>query len=81
MVREFLIAVASLTVERGLYSTWASVLAAQGLSSCGVWAELPCGMRDLPGSRIEPMSPALVGGFLTTGPPEKSIFFFLCLPH
>ena len=38
VVREFLIAVASLTVERGLYSTWASVLAAQGLSSCGVWA-------------------------------------------
>ena len=37
-VHRLLIAVASLTVECGLYSTWASVLAAQGLSSCGVWA-------------------------------------------
>ena len=26
----------------------------------------------LPGPAIEPVSPALAGGFLTTGPPEKS---------
>ena len=38
-------------------------------------------MRDLPGSRVEPVSPALAGGPLTAGPPEKSIFFFLSLPH
>ena len=28
-------------------------------------------MWDLPGSGIEPMSPALAGGFFTTGPPGK----------
>ena len=29
-------------------------------------------MWDLPGPGIKPMSPALAGGFLTTGPPGKS---------
>ena len=29
---------------------------------------------SLPGPGIKPMSPALAGGFLTTGPPRKSIF-------
>ena len=29
----------------------------------------PCGMWNLPGPGIEPMSPALAGGFSTTGPP------------
>ena len=29
-------------------------------------------MWDLPGPGIEPMSPALAGEFLTTGPPGKS---------
>ena len=29
-------------------------------------------MWDLPGSRLEPVSPALAGGFLTTAPPGKS---------
>ena len=37
-------------------------------------------MRDLPGPGLEPMSPALAGGFLTTAPPRKSrcysFFFF-----
>ena len=28
-------------------------------------------MWDLPRAETEPMSPALAGGFLTTGPPEK----------
>ena len=34
-------------------------------------------MWDLPGPGLEPMSPALAGGFLTTAPPEKSpgLFF------
>ena len=32
------------------------------------------GMWDLPGPRLEPMSPALTGGFLTTEPPGKSPF-------
>ena len=28
-------------------------------------------MGDLPGPGLEPVSPALAGGFLTTVPPEK----------
>ena len=42
------------------------------LSSCGAPALLLCGMWDLPGPGIEPVSPALAGGFLTTLPPGKS---------
>jgi len=42
------------------------------LSSCGAWASLVHGMWDLPRPGIEPMSPALGGGLLTTGPPGKS---------
>ena len=44
---------------------------------------LPCGalrslvplqhMWDLPGPRIDPLSSVLAGGFLTTGPPGKSL--------
>ena len=30
-------------------------------------------MWNLPGPGIEPMSPALAGEFLTTGPPGKSL--------
>ena len=57
---------------------------ARGLSSCGSWAlerrlgscgaraYLLHGMWDLPGSGLEPLSPALAGGFLTTAPPGKS---------
>ena len=32
-------------------------------------------MWDLPGPGIEPMFPALAGGFLTTGPPGQFPFF------
>ena len=36
-------------------------------------------MWNLPGPGIEPMSPALAGGFLTTEPSEKSsVVFDLC---
>ena len=31
-------------------------------------------MWDLPGPELEPVSPALAGGFLTTAPPGKSSF-------
>ena len=30
-------------------------------------------MWDLPGPGLEPVSPALAGGFLTTAPPRKSL--------
>ena len=46
------------------------------LSNCGTWAWLPHGMWKLPGPVIEPMSPALAGGFLTTGLPGKSTLQF-----
>ena len=34
---------------------------------------MPRGMWDLPGSGIELVTPALVGGLLSTGPPGKSL--------
>ena len=61
----------------------ASVVVAHGRSSCGSWAlerrlsscgaraSLLRGMWDLPWPGLEPMSPALAGGFLTTVPPGK----------
>ena len=47
------------------------------LSSCGTQALLLCGMWDLPGPGLKPVSPALAGGFLTTAPPGKSLTFKL----
>ena len=41
-----------------------------------VWTTLPCGMWHPPG--IEPVSPALAGGFLSTGSPGKSLSFVFC---
>ena len=41
------------------------------LSSCGTRAQLLRGMWDLPGPGLQPVSPALAGGFLTTAPPGK----------
>ena len=46
------------------------------LSSHGAWAQLLRGMWDLPGPGLEPVSPALAGGFLTTAPPGKSLEYF-----
>ena len=34
-------------------------------------------MWDFPGPGLEPMSPALAGGFLTTAPPGKSLLKIL----
>ena len=65
-------------------TTWASVVAACGLSSCSSRALLLHIMWDLPRSGIEPVSPELAGLFLTIRPPEKArysysffSFFFL----
>ena len=44
-----------------------------GFSSLGAQALLPYGMWNLPRPGVEPVSPALADGFLTTGPPEMSI--------
>ena len=45
---------------------------ALGLSNCSAQSSLLHGMWDLPGPGIEPVSLALQGRFLTTGPPGKS---------
>ena len=50
----------------------ASVVVALGLSSCGSRAQLLRGMWDLPRPGLEPVFPALAGGFPTTAPPGKS---------
>ena len=53
------------------------------LSCCGSRAQLLRGMWDLPRPGLEPVYPAMAGGFLTTAPPGKSLkllfFFFLNL--
>ena len=70
-------------VVRGPLTIAASLVAehrfqTRRLSSCGSWAQLLHGMWDLPRPGIEPVSPALAGGFLTTAPPGKPInkYFF-----
>ena len=58
------------------FSSWGSWTLEPRLSSCGAWALILCGMRDLLGPGIKPVSPALKDGFLSTGPPRtpKSAF-------
>ena len=41
------------------------------LSNCGSRAQLLRGMWDLPRPELEPVSPALAGGFSTTAPPGR----------
>ena len=86
VVHGLLIAVASRCGAQAL-GMWASVVVAHGLSSCGsralehrlsncgARAELPRSMWDLPGPGLEPMSPALAGGYFTTAPPGKSLLY------
>ena len=47
-----------------------------GISSCGTRAWLPRGMWDVPRPGIKPVSSALAGRLLTTGPPGKSSCVF-----
>ena len=66
---------------------WASVVVAHRLSSCGSWAlerklsscgaraQLLCSMWDFPKLGLEPMSPALAGGFLTTREVPRTGFY------
>ena len=74
-MRRLLTAVASHCGAWAL-DAWASVVVAHMLSSCGARSQLLHGMWDLPGPGLEPMSPALAGGFLTTVPPGKSLSNF-----
>ena len=50
---------------------WSTGSERVGFNGCGARALLLCGMWDLPGPGLEPVSPALAGGFLTTVPPGK----------
>ena len=52
------------------FSTCGSRTPERKLSSC---AESLCGKRDIPGPGFKPMSPALQGRFLTTGPVGKPL--------
>ena len=54
-----------------------SVVAALGLDSGGAQVQSLCGMWDIPGPGVEPMSPALAGVFLSTVPSGNSFFKFL----
>ena len=87
-MRGLVIEVASLLRSTGLGHT--SVVAAHGLCSCGSWAlerwlsscgvpaQLPCSMWDLPRAGTKLVSPALAGGFLTTVPPREALGLVLC---
>ena len=55
----------------GLVIAVASLAVEHRLNSCGSWAQLFWSVWYLPGPQIEPESPALAGGFLTTEPPGK----------
>ena len=68
-VRRPLTIVASLVAEHKLQT--------RRLSNCGSRAQLLRGMWDLLGLGLEPVSPALAGGFLTTAPPGKPFYNFL----
>jgi len=57
-----------------------SVASACGLSSCGTQAWLLCSIWHLPGPGIQPVSPALAGGFLITGPPGQFSFVYFKNP-
>ena len=65
---------ASVVVAHGLSSCGSQALEHR-LSSCGARAQLLCGMWDLSGPGLKPVSPALAGGFLTTVPPGKPLTF------
>ena len=64
-VRRPLTTAASLVAEHRLQT--------RRLSNCGSRAQLLCGIWDLPVPGLEPVSPALAGGFLTTAPPGKPL--------
>ena len=73
-----------LIVVRGPLTIAASLVAEHRLqtlrpSSCGSWAQLLCGMWDLPRPGLEPTSPALAGRFSTTTPPGKPSFLILLI--
>ena len=71
-VRRPLTIAASLVAEHRLQT--------RRLSNCGSRAQLLRGMWDLPRPGLEPVSPALAGGFLTTAPLGKPPLLLFLLP-
>ena len=68
----------SVVVARGLSSCSSRALERR-LSSCGPRAQLLDGMWDPPGPGLEPVSPALAGGLLTTAPGKSPAYFLIGL--
>ena len=68
---QWLLLLWSMGSRRAGFSSCGSRALERRLSSCGAQAQLLCGMWDLPGPGLEPVSLALAGGFLTTAPPGK----------
>ena len=69
----------------GFASQWLLLLQSTGsrradVSSRGSRAQALVSMWDLPRPGMEPLSPALAGGFLTAGPPGKSPSLLLTFP-
>ena len=63
-------------VAHGIFrcGTWASEWAGSVVAARGLSCPAACGILVLR-SGIEPASPALEGGFFTTGPPGKSLIY------
>ena len=79
-MHSFLIVVASPLVEHQLYDGLNSCVSQDlehKLNGCGSQAELLCGLWDLLGPGIQPMSPALADRFFTTEPPGKILPYLL----
>ena len=60
----------------GLACCTAQALEQAGVSSCDTRTQLSLSVCNLPGAGVEPVSPALVGAFVTIGPPGKSLVLF-----
>ena len=59
------------------FSSCGSQALERRLSSCSTGTQLLRSMWDLSGPGLEPMSPILAGGFLTTAPPGKPGILYL----
>ena len=75
-----LVAASGATLHRGAWPLTITVslvvehrLQTRRLSSCGSQTQLLRGMWDLPRPGLEPVSPALAGGFSTTAPTGKPL--------
>ena len=69
VVHGLLTAVSSLVAD---HEHMGSVVVEHRLSSSSAQGSFPCGMWDLPGSGIEPISPTLQGRFLTSRPTREA---------